>query len=274
MCLWAAHLKEVSTPMKGLCWIGTGESSLAIHRTGWGESDPFIALKGGCPSARHAHMDVGAFILEMEGIRWAIDLGNVDYKLMKKRGIYLWRYHLNASRWKVFRLNNFSHNTLTMNGRLQNPGGMAKFVHHSHADSQHSTIIDLSDLYRSEAKSVYRSVSLLHDGESVLIEDEILAREKPLSIRWAMATQAVIHSFNKTTLRLEERGQKIWLSHLGNEKTEWRIFPSDPPPANHDEPNPNTRMVGFYAYLGSHKSIRISVRFHRTPVFIGTAPFD
>ncbi|HLK98299.1 MAG TPA: hypothetical protein VK364_11075, partial [Hymenobacter sp.] len=68
------------TEPKSKIWVGRGKSPVALMRSLW--TDPnaiFVGLKAGTPSASHAHMDVGSFVMEADGIRWAMDFGMQDY---------------------------------------------------------------------------------------------------------------------------------------------------------------------------------------------------
>ena len=265
ICLWAFPIPNFEIPDRITSWISSRDSSFAIHRAGWNKKRAFVALKGGSPGARHGQMDCGAFIFESGGVRWGIDLGSVDYALMKERGIHLWshhaRYHTRAQRWRVFRLNNFSHSTLTINNRLQNPRGRAKILSQGFFESRQYTLMDLSPLYTPLTGSVRRKVCIFNDEDGLLVQDEIVARERPLSIRWTMVTRATVDSIRDGGLVLSQNGQKMTLTLLEENRFKWQIFPSDPPPAWFDESNPDTRLVGFYAYVEAREFLRLSVRF-------------
>ena len=55
---------------------------VAIFRSAW--NDPkalYIGVKGGRNGADHSHLDLGSFVLDDLGYRWAVDLGGDDYNL-------------------------------------------------------------------------------------------------------------------------------------------------------------------------------------------------
>ena len=68
-----------------------------------------MGFKGGSPGTNHAHMDVGSFVVDMQGVRWAVDLGGQGYHGLESRGVDLWNRGQDSERWTVFRLNNFGH---------------------------------------------------------------------------------------------------------------------------------------------------------------------
>jgi len=57
-------------------WSEGGSQPQAVLRSGW--NDPratFVGIKAGRADDSHAHMDIGSFVLEADGVRWAVDLG-------------------------------------------------------------------------------------------------------------------------------------------------------------------------------------------------------
>jgi len=73
---------------------------VATMRDRW--DDPrawFVGFKAGANTVGHAHLDVGSFVLETKGVRWAIDLGPDDYDLP---GYF--DDHGGGRRWTYYRL--------------------------------------------------------------------------------------------------------------------------------------------------------------------------
>jgi len=72
-------------------WVGMVRTQFSLMRTSW--SDPnaiYVAMKGGSPNVNHAHMDSGSFIMEADGVRWAMDFGSQDYNSLESKGVDLW----------------------------------------------------------------------------------------------------------------------------------------------------------------------------------------
>jgi hypothetical protein len=62
------------TPPKATMWSGQGKNPVALMRTSWTDPDAiYVGVKGGSPSVSHAHMDVGSFVMDADGVRWAMD---------------------------------------------------------------------------------------------------------------------------------------------------------------------------------------------------------
>ncbi|MEI6874747.1 MAG: heparinase II/III family protein, partial [Spirochaetota bacterium] len=71
-----------------------GQAELAIFRSAW--HDPralFVGFKAGHNDAGHAHLDLGSFVLDADGVRWAQDLGPDDYNLPAYFGDKRWTYY-------------------------------------------------------------------------------------------------------------------------------------------------------------------------------------
>ena len=118
--------RQVHLPLN---WYGDGSVPISIHRSSW--SDPratYVGLKAGSPSASHGHMDIGSFVLDSDGVRWATDLGSEGYYRIESRNMNLWSSAQNSDRWTIFRLSNFGHNTLVIDNQLQVVSGNAKIV--------------------------------------------------------------------------------------------------------------------------------------------------
>ena len=55
---------------------------IACFRSAWDDPNAlYLAVKGGDNKAAHAHLDLGSFVLDAGGVRWAADLGPDDYDL-------------------------------------------------------------------------------------------------------------------------------------------------------------------------------------------------
>jgi hypothetical protein len=97
--IWSSGLnkKNITAPSKTV-WVGHGKNPVALMRTSW--TDPnaiFVGLKCGSPSNAHSHLDVGSFVFESNGVRWAMDLGSEDYaKVEEVIGNEFWRLDQNS----------------------------------------------------------------------------------------------------------------------------------------------------------------------------------
>ena len=144
-------------------------------------------------------MDVGEFMLEWAGIRWAEDLGSDGYSafVSLKKGS-LFNMNPDALRWNdLLRYNNFSHNTLTVNGEFQQLETKAEFCDYGTDKDNMYAVADLTKTYAGPLASAKRRVSLL-DGKYIVVEDTLSARSfKDASVVWNLTTRADGFSFDR-----------------------------------------------------------------------------
>ncbi len=238
---------EASVP-KDLAWKGRGSNSIAMFRSSWTDSDAvYLAIKGGSPGVSHGHMDVGSFVLDAEGVRWAVDLGPESYNKIESRGMNLWARSQNAERWKIFRYNNLSHSTLVVNGQHQRVNGSAPIIRFSDNESFPHVVFDMSSVYEGQLAQALRGASLLPEGH-IMIQDKFKAAGQPAKVRWAMVTPAEIVLQGKRSALLQKDGKAMHLSVLTRKETELRTWSTEPK-ADYDAHNPGTRLIGFEVSL-------------------------
>lgn len=242
LLIWAGPIGEVPTPRQ-LHWHGDGHTPVAMFRSAWDENATYAGIKGGSPSTNHAHMDTGSFVLDMEGVRWGLDLGSQGYHSLESKGIGLWGKNQDSERWTVFRLNNFSHNTLVVDGQLQQVKGHAPIIAFSDDPVNPHTVIDLSPVYEGQLAEAKRGLRMLE--ESVLIQDEVRTLENNASVRWGMVTSAEVTLSNNASAVLEKDGRTVALRVLSPKGAQLEIYETENPPRDYDAKNPNTRMIGF-----------------------------
>ncbi|MBI4579963.1 MAG: heparinase II/III family protein [Planctomycetes bacterium] len=172
---------------------------VAFLRSKW--HDPaatFVGFKGGDNRANHSHLDLGTFVLDGQGERWAVELGADDYNMPGYFG---------SQRWTYYRLRTEGQNTLVINGENQDPKAKAPIVAFDSSSDRSFAVADLSAAYAKHARRVQRGVALL-DSQAVLIQDEIDAAS-PVEVAWSMHTTAaaepdgrdVIMTLNGKTMR-------------------------------------------------------------------------
>ncbi|PTX98409.1 heparinase II/III family protein [Opitutus sp. ER46] len=161
-----------------------GAAEVAMFRSAW--HDPaalFAGLKAGRNDVNHAHLDLGSFVLESDGVRWALDLGPDNYNLPA--------YFSHERRWGYFRLGNLSHNTLTPGDRLQERAAAAPIVGFRSTTERAFAVADLTSAYPGSATTWRRGVAML-DRARVLVADEWRGRRAGENLSWRMMTSAEI----------------------------------------------------------------------------------
>lgn len=225
-----------------LSWLGRGDNPVAVFRSAW--DDPratYVALKGGSPSTSHAHMDAGSFILEADGVRWAIDPGLQEYESLESKGVRLWARGQDDQRWQVFRIGAEAHNVIRFNGapqRVAGAGKVSRFVSEAPAPR---AVVDLGSLYHGQVVSARRGIALQAD-RSVLIQDEWVAGEQPVAVAWQWLTQADA-LVDGREVTLTQSGQRLRLRVLSPAQVTIAVEDVSAPRQSYDAPNPGLRRV-------------------------------
>ncbi len=202
----------------------------------------YLGLKGGRAGSSHAHMDAGSFVFESDGVRWARDLGKQDYYSLESKGLKLFDGKQNGDRWRVFRLNNLSHNTLTINKQLHMVDGMAAITHFAAAANE-GAIVDLSPVFRGQADRVARGF-VFRPGKHVLIRDEVDGLKAGDDVRWAMMTSAeIILSPDGTQATLKQDGSELRMALVSSAPSRFESISAQPPENGYDAPNPGVRLL-------------------------------
>jgi hypothetical protein len=144
----------------------------------------FAGLKAGDNKANHSNLDLGSFVLDALGYRWATDLGADDYNLPGYFG---------KQRWTYYRLRAEGHNTLVLNPGTdpdQDPAAASKIVRFESKPERAFAIADLTPAYAKHAQRVWRGLAFL-DRRQVLLQDEVQS-DKPTDAWWFLHTPAKV----------------------------------------------------------------------------------
>ena len=232
------------TPPTGRLWFGQGVTPVAAMRTSWIDSGAiYVGLKAGRAGSNHSHMDIGSFIMEADGVRWAIDLGPQDYNSLESIGIDLWNRKQNSQRWDVYRYNNFAHSTLTFDGQKQNVNGHTSINNTSENPKFTFAISDISNAYKEQIKSAIRGTAIV-DNSFVVVQDEIETLDKATSLKWSMVTKAKVRIKNSNTIEFTQEGKKMTLKVESSDKIKVKSWPAKSQNA-YDASNDGVTIVGF-----------------------------
>lgn len=257
--LWGRGLPmDKSLAPKKLFWQGGGETPVAMLRTSWTDPDAlFLGFKLGSPANSHGHMDIGSFIFEAEGVRWAMDFGMQEYESLESKGLNIWDRSQHSDRWKVFRYTNFAHSTLTFDDSLQRMGGRAVITKSSAVPGFRFAVTDLSGVYKSQVKTAERGVAIVNNAYG-LIQDEITTINKPVTMQWRMVTPAAITIKSATEVQLTKNGKSLLLQVAADQPVTIKTW-STAPSNNYDAPNPGTTIIGFETKLPANSKKRFTV---------------
>lgn len=259
--IWGAGtpLDKVLPPTKKL-WTGQGKSPVALMRSSW--TDPnaiYVGFKTGTPSASHAHMDIGSFVMEADGVRWASDLGMQQYESLESKGMNIWGKEQDAERWTVKRYNNFIHNTLTVNDQYQKVKGYAKIDKSGESKALKFAISDLSDVYEGQLAATERGIGIVDDAY-VVVRDEVKATEKSAKVRWVMVAPENVQISGDNVAVLSKEGKRLTLRVDYPAQAKLQTW-STAPTTSYDAPNEGTVLIGFEFEVpaGTSQTLQVSL---------------
>ena len=249
---------------------GNGPVPVVLIRTGWkGHPDErYLAFKGGSASDNHGHMDAGSFVFDAFGLRWACDLGTQPYadveKAFQKHKKSFWSMKQKSWRWKVFRMGNTAHNTLTVGSMQHCVSGRATISDIMDTDAARGGVIDLSEVFQGQLSSARRKILLL-DNDSLLVADTVRSLpDAPADIQWRMVTDASPRITEEGIL-LEQGGYRMLLSASSDDPAvtpEYKIWPAAGS-EEWDVPNPGKSIVGYSVRIPSGQACTISVYLNK-----------
>jgi hypothetical protein len=192
--------------------------NVAFFHSAWEDPDAiFVGFKGGDNKANHSHLDLGTFVLDALGERWAFDLGGDNYNLPAYFG---------RNRWTYYRLRTEGHNTLTLNGTNQDPRAEAPIVSFESTPERAFAVADLSAAYSEEAERVWRGVAMI-DRSLVVIQDEIRGQE-PMSIVWGFHTRADIDIEGRRAI-LTQNDARLAIQIVQPAEAVFKVVSAQPP---------------------------------------------
>ena len=179
----------------------------------------FLVAKGGTPNQAHQQMDCGTFIIESDSVCWTEDLGADDYDLPG-----FWDYKPGGDRWKYFRNNNFSHNTLNIDRQPQYANGKAFVCEENTHTAQPYARLDLSEVYKVQACKAFRKFTLVND-HTIEVEDKVELRNPSSTVFWTAATKADV-TINGSVAQLQKDGKVFYFRILSPEGATFHTYPA------------------------------------------------
>lgn len=199
-------------------------ADVVFYRSDW--ADPkalYVGWKGGDNKANHSNLDLGSFVLDAEGERWAIELGGDEYNLPGYFG---------NKRWTYYRLRTEGQNTLTLNDQNQDPKAAAPIKAFATAPGSGYAIADLTAGYAGVgATKALRGMAIVDERRRILLQDEVETKS-PVKIVWAMHTRAEI-ALDGSVALLSQGGQTLEARILSPEDARFESQEVNlPPPQN------------------------------------------
>jgi hypothetical protein len=205
---------------------------VAFLRGDWADADTtWVGFKGGTNKGSHRHLDLGSFVMDALGQRWALDLGPDDYGLPGYNG--------SDKRWTYYRCSTDGHNTLTIDQGNQDPDGDSKMVaFHSGPDRSYA-VVDMTNAYPN-AHRMIRGIELINHKDVAVIDEVDMG--KPSRITWHFHTRAKI-SIDKSTATLLLASKTLRAQILEPAGATFEVVSANPPRPQKQEPDVSDLIV-------------------------------
>ena len=225
------------------------KTDVAFFRSAWEDPDAvFLGFKGGDNRAAHSHLDLGSFVLDALGHRWAVDLGRDDYNLPGYFG---------DLRWTYYRMRTESHNTLLIDGENQDLSAKAPITRFDSSDDRSVAVANLSEAY-PRATRVERGIALL-GRRNVLVQDEVTA-PSPVDVLWGMLTPARVEPDGRSAVL--SQGKALMLARvLEPADAVFEVLSANPDPPQAQSPDV------------SKLAVRLPRRVTNTRIVVLLAPY-
>jgi hypothetical protein len=234
-----------------------GAEDAVVMRSGWGEADAFCGVKGGDNQVNHGDLDLGSFVFDRDGVRWATDLGANDYNIPG-----YWETGAEGRRWTYYRKRAEGHNVPVLDpdeGPDQDPFAEAEVL--AFDPEGPSVRYDLTPAYPS-ADRVERGVALDRGRGELLVRDEIEGAGEGW---WFLHTEAEIGIETGdagTTATLTRQGETLAVRALTPDGAAFEArdaapLPTSPAPEA-EEPVEGVRKLALR--LPERESVAVTVR--------------
>lgn len=256
--LWRAPSMDGKQGTPPLHWMARGANPVSVHRSAFRDpSALYLGIKGGSPSNSHAHMDAGSFVIEADGIRWAVDLGMQDYESLESKGVKLWNGTQNSERWSVFRVGPEGHNILRFNDAPLLVKGHAAFVRFRGEGDRPHSVLELTSLYGDSITAAYRGAMVV-ENRALLLQDEWTAGAQPVEAAWQMLTRAqiVVHAGE---IQLQQDGKTLTLKILEPANAQIEIKSAQELQKPIDVDNPGVQRITLKTRTIAHACGRLRI---------------
>lgn len=250
------RINEIPKPQNKM-WLGRGENSMAVMRSSWDEKEAiYLGFKLGNPREHHSHLDMGSFVMEALGERWAIDMPMQNYHANVFKGVKIWDNRQDGGRWQLLCTNNFGHSTLTMDRDLMDVKGETTLLRSGDQDHFQFAIGDLSNIFLRRDRQVVRGVGIKEEAY-VIIRDEISDSPRSLVVTWQMVTTADVDIISEGAM-LTQNGKKLKLKVASPEKVAVKVIPAHLK-SPHGTVKKNIKIVYFELEIPKNQSAAIQV---------------
>lgn len=251
----------------------TGLVQTALLRSAWNDNAALWGgLHAGPNNVGHTNLDVGTFVLDALGQRWAVDLGMEDYA----RSGY---FDMSGGRFVYYRTRGEGQNTVIVNpGEVfdQDLAAEGQLVKFESKPRGGYAVIDISSTKTADIEQAYRGMMMTDDRQAIILQDE-MTLNKPSEVYWFMHTRAEIEiGMDGRSAILTQGGKQMHMQLVSADETlQFDVMKAEPLPGSitPDANNPNNPNAGIQKiFINGSNVTEFNVAVVFTPMPIGIAP--
>ena len=228
------------------------DTEVVSLRSGYSPDDTFVGFCAGENFVPHAHLDIGSFVLDMQGERFISDLGSENY-------------NIEGSIWNLYRNRAEGHNVPVINPGIapdQRTDASSVIDRFVSGEDESFAVCDMTDAYSPDALSAIRGVKLT-DNKSVLVVQDEIHCAIPSDIYWFWHTSATVTlSADGKSATLTKGGKSI-MAVILSDSGSFNVMDARPlntSPQN-DEQNKNNGMKKLVIVLDGVTDVTSVVAF-------------
>lgn len=214
---------------------GSPGGQVAALRSGWDRNAMFVAVKGGDNRIPSAQLDQGTFVLDADGVRWAVDLGPESDRIRDFNP----KAAVRTKRYELYLQGTVGQNTLFIGGN-QELDARSTISKVFSSPTAGLAIVDLGKAYSKAVKDALRGVMVVRGAKPYVVIQDELAVKNTTAVTWNMHTRATVAVDGaKATLTADGKTlHAVLLSPAG------AVFTTEDPP---EPTNPQMRkLTGFH----------------------------
>lgn len=194
------------------------ETEFMSMRQSW--KDPhalWVSAHGGALNAAHDHIDNGTFVMDVGGVRWAIDLGTEDWSYVSDAENPAVQAGFNS--YYFYRRKGEGHNIVVINPDENLEMDQSKFSYVTPPVSGKGrafSTIDLTEVYNKNVTAYTRGYLLSEGRRAFTLRDEIELRKPDSELYWFMHTKGDVMILDDSTAVIVQEGKQLKVQFATN----------------------------------------------------------
>lgn len=189
------------------------ETELVTMRQDWNDENAlWVSVHGGSINTAHDHIDAGTFVMNLGGVRWAIDLPKEAYSYVPDDQNPAIKAGLNS--YYFYRRKGEGHNIVVINpdnGLEMDQAKTAKVVKSEFGTGRSYAVIDLSDVYNKNVNTYLRGYLVSNGRSALTVRDEIDLKNENSELYWFMHTEGQVVIEDNHTAYILQDGKQLKL---------------------------------------------------------------